>query len=204
MGQEEDGTLEYVRSLHKGDSIDYLIDSPQYISEAEARTLAMKPLLAENCDVVFLIDADEFYQYEDLIKIEKFVENNEFITWFKIPLKNFVGEGYLEEPFCPPRIFRTESNGFKLDKFYFDNEVVYLSDSEQRTHEQMSYKSIPKDLIWIDHFCWTNNEKSRGKIAYQEKHFSHGAGCSYKWDDGVKFNEEYYKKIGSNPPKIIK
>jgi hypothetical protein len=203
MGIERDSTTDILKERLLWRDIDYLIDEPQFISEAEARTLALKPLLEEKCDYIILADGDEYYQYEDFNKIVNFIARNEFITWFSIPLKNYVGNGYLEEPFCPPRIFKTEYQGYKLDRFYHDNEVVYLGMDSERTHEQFAKKQIPQDLVFIPHFCWQNNEKSRQKINYQTIRWGKDF-CSYKWEDGqVKFNEDYYKKMGLRIPKLI-
>lgn len=199
---EEDGTKSIVENHFKEGNIDFLFTEPEYISEARARTRALQPLL--DCDYVMLVDADEIYSYSDLEKIFEFVENSEFITWWTIPLKNYWGEGYIKEPFSPPRIFKVNIGNIKLDKFYFDNEVLYSDGKNHFSFEVMSKSDIPKSLVWIPHYSWLNNEKTRLKCIYQEKHFAHGAGCSYKWGgNGIEINEEYYKKTGQKKPTII-
>jgi hypothetical protein len=200
MGVEVDDTTEILRKKVGGD-IDYLVDSPQFISEAEARTLALKPLLEEGCTYVHLIDSDEVYSYDNLNNIVNYLARDEFIDWYSVCLKNYVGEGYLEEPFTPPRIFKVKSRKGALTHFYFDNDVIY----GEVSYKGLSNKVIPKEIAFVPHFSWTNTEKNKAKIAYQSRHFSHFAGCGYQWDEerGVVFNEEYYKKTGQPMSKII-
>ena len=42
------------------------------------------------------------------------------------------------------------------------------------------------------------------KVAYGEKHFAKGAGCSFKWGEkGLEWNEDYYKKLGIQKPELF-
>jgi len=63
-------------------------------------------------------------------------------------------------------------------------------------------KTIPKDVAYVRHLSWPNNEASRKKIEYHLKHFGH---CSYKWDDklGLQIDSGYYTKLGLPIPNII-
>ena len=197
--QKEDGTKAIVEDYYAHQQIDFLYTEPEYISEARARTMALQPLL--DCDYVMLIDADEIYSRDDLKKIFKFVGDSEFITWWTVPLKNYVGEGYSEEPFSPPRIFKTKIGNVVLDKFYHDNEVLYRDGDQFMNFEGMTKAEIPNSLVWIPHYSWLNNERSKQKCEYQKRRW--GADfCSYKWDNGVVFNEDYYKKFNKVMPKI--
>ncbi len=205
ISSEDDGTRDTVAHYHERGYIDYLFTHPDFISEAEARNLALQPLLDSGCDYILLVDADEIYDNKHLKDIFEFVDSCEFIAWWTIALKNFWGEGYIKEPFCPPRIFKTRlESGLKLSKFYFDNEVFYSNSEHNISFENLPKQDISKEVAWIPHYSWLNNEKTKTKIIYQEKHFSHGAGCSYKWgENGIEINEEYYRKTGEKKPTII-
>lgn len=197
---EVDSTTDILRKRLLSGDIGSLIDSPAYISEADARTKALKPLL--DCDFIWLIDSDEIYSCQQLNDIMNFVKNSEFIDWFRLSFKNYVGEGYLKEPFTPPRIFNTKTKKGKLARFYYDNDVIYETNNGEINYQTMSSKLVPASVAWIDHFSWTSTNKNKLKCDYQNKHFGH---CSYKWEDGkgIVFDDDYYKKTGEIKPEII-
>lgn len=205
MGIEEDSTISILQQELEDGAIDYLFTSPKHISEAEARNLALEPLLADGCDLICLVDSDEIHTKEGLEKIFEYVESSELIDWWSISYKNYVGDGYLEEPFTPPRIFKTKIRKGELKEFYFDNDVIYDVKFGDVNYKTLSNKVIPKEVAWIIHKSWTNTEKNKNKILYQESHFSHGLGCSFKWDDekGIIFNDEFYRKSGQVKPKVV-
>ena len=207
MGVESDDTTNILKERLFWMDIDYLIDEPKFISEAEARTLALNPILEEECTHLFMLDSDEIFSYEQLNNIVNFIAKDPFIDWYSISYKNYVGNGYLEEPFTPPRIFKVNVKGGKLKEFYWDNDLVYEIDGEKVDYKSLSNKIVPKEIANPDHFSWTNTEKNKSKIKYHEIHFGppKGTGCSYKWDEtqGIIINPEYYQKIGQTPPKII-
>jgi glycosyltransferase involved in cell wall biosynthesis len=195
-----DSTTDILRKRLLSGDIDFLTDSPDHMAEADARTAALKPLL--DCDLIWLVDSDEIYSYEQLNDIANFVENSEFINWFSLSFKNYVGEGYLKEAFTPPRIFNTKIKNGKLSHFYYDNDVMYDTKYGQVNYKVMSSKLVPASVAWIDHLSWTNTDKNKLKCDYQNKHFGH---CSYKWEDGqgIIFDDNYYKKTGELKPEII-
>lgn len=204
---EVDNTTSILKEkLNKGD-IDYLVDEPKFISEAEARTAALKPLIT-NCDTLFLIDADEVFSYEDFENIVNFTQKDPFIDWYSISYKNYVGDGYLKEPFCPPRIFKMNCSAGKLARFYYDNDVVYEKfvgeDRISTSYKELSSKNVMKSVANPKHYSWTNTEKNRLKIEYQKTRWGEN-GCGYKWDEkrGVIFNENFYKENSIPLPKII-
>jgi hypothetical protein len=192
--------------------IDYLTTGPAYISEAEARTLALKPLIDAKCDVFAIWDGDEHPSIEQIENIIKFVNLNPWQTWFKLSYKNYVFDEntYLVDRFQPPRIFRVTSNGYTLKDFYFDNDVRYegfVAGAGGFENKVLSYKDLPNKVIppaWSDikHLSWLSNESSKRKVAYQMAHFGQ---CSYKWDevnDKLAFNEEYFAKLGLPIPEV--
>jgi hypothetical protein len=196
---QADSTTDILRERVQCGDICFLVDSPAYMIEAEARTAALKPLLG--CDLIWLIDSDEKYSYEQLNNIVNFVINSEFINWFSVSLKNYVGDGYLKEPFTPPRIFNNKIKNGKLSHFYYDNDVMYDTKYGQVNYKTLSSKVIPASVAWVDHFSWINTEKNKLKCDYQNKHFGH---CSYKWEDGeVKLNDDFYHRNNLIKPNIV-
>ena len=222
--QEDNETRLKLETLLTHEYIDYLIIDPPYISEAEARTAGMSPLLLPDiqidkttnqlkvvppCDFVWLIDGDEAHDRETIGKALDFLEANQYASWFTFNYKNYIFDEthYLEDYFIPPRIFRIKTNGNTLQKFYFDNDVIYTEDSSGKeiSYKSLSHVNFPNN-IFAKHYTWLNNSTSKRKILYQNLHFQHGAGCSYKWNEekkSVEFNQEYYTKIGAQIPTVI-
>ena len=199
---EYDSTTDLLREKLRINDIDYLVSEPKYITDAEARNLALKPLIEEDCDLIFLIDSDEKFSKSHLEDILSYVQKSEFIDWWSISYKNFVGNGYLEEPFAPPRIFKTKVKKINISHFYFDNDLIYVDDNQQPiNYKILASKTIPASIAWVPHFTWTNTERNRLKIEYQNVH---NHGCSYKWEDNqIKLNEDYYIQTNQIKPKII-
>lgn len=198
-----DKTIDILKSkLAKGE-IKYLIDSPNFIKEHEARNLALDKLKKDKCDFYYIADGDEFPKKDKLESIIEYISTDKESIWWRLCLKNFVfdEETYLEEPFCPPRIFKTKTEELSHPSFYYDNDISYLNKSGQRvSYQDLTCSTIPKEIAWIDHFTWPNDKRSRDKVNYQMSHFGL---CSFSWDEkkGLTFNEEYYKLKGENLPK---
>lgn len=206
--EEDHDTSRMLETLLVYDKIDYLTMSPLYMTEAEARSAGMGPLLIENCDIVWCVDLqDEYYTKKVISEIIDFVNLNKWTSWFSCNFRNYVFDSshYLEEFFTPPRIFRTKTNGHTISKFYYDNDLIFVQDSSGK---EVNYKSLPMmnmpKNIFIKHLSWMNDLNSKNKIAYQLKHFGHS---SYKWneiDDNLEINEEYYKKYNLPLPVVLK
>lgn len=175
--------------------------SPRYIDEACARNLAFDKLKEDN-DYVWILDADEVYKEEEIRSIIKFVELNDDIYSFNVNFKNYVFDGDCwVDGFCPPRIFKTKN----AKGFYWDNDMSYEENGQRLSYKNLSQLVIPKNIAHVKHLTWINNQNSKNKIKYQEKHFSGGAGCSYRWNDEkdcLEFNEDYFKKTGEAKPKL--
>jgi len=212
-GIKEDNTKELLREYYNKHEIDYLSDNLEWVSEKEARNAALKPLLQAGCDIFWMVDLDEFYTVEEIQNILDYVKLEKWISSFSVCLKNFVfnDKTYLAEPFSPNRIWRGETNGYKLKECIYDNnmsyegDVVYNAYFEHRIigEKDLPHKVIPQRVAWVKHLTWMNDLKSRDKISYQLKRWG---VCSYKWDDtnGLSFNEDYYKKIGQPIPKVVR
>lgn len=197
----------------KPDGVDHMRWASEN-SEAGIRNLALKSLLESDCDVIWLLDADEYYTVANLQAILNVITLSPWEAWFSIAFKNYVfnKKEYLIDPFQPPRIFRVSTCGYKLKEFYYDNDVTYagtIVEGNSFVNKQVSYKELPSKVIpqnraWVRHESWLNNQRSKAKVAYQEKHFAHGAGCSFAWDklyDSLTWNPEYFKKTGQTIPR---
>lgn len=207
---QEDSTTKILQEYLDKRLIHNLVKFPKYIKEHEARNLALKYLKQQKVDYVFLVDADEDYQKEEIDKICEFVEKDSENLWWRICLKNFVfdKETYLEEPFSPPRIFKVNSEEYSLSEMVWDNDFAFIKKSTGELINYLYVKNsiVPQDLVWVDHFTWMSDETSKRKVAYQQSHF--GAGiCSYKWDyekDCLTFNEDYFILRDIERPKTKK
>jgi hypothetical protein len=200
-----DNTTNILRELVSQKRLKYLVDSPQYVSEADARNYALHYLKKYNVDYIWLVDSDEFYTEEHINKIEEYVESSNN-SLFKISLKNHVFDldHYLEEPFCPPRIFKTNiKDQFNLFNFYWDNDICYTYNGKLIKYDMIEeLETIPENIAYIPHYTWLNDKIGRRKVEYQHRHFGH---CSYKWDKEnhcLSFDEEFYKKQNLPIPKV--
>lgn len=203
--EKQDNTTDILRNLLKQKKIQYLVDSPKFIKEHEARNLSFEYLFNENVDIVWLVDSDEIYSNDQIDKILKYVNYTDF-CWYSLCFKNFVFDKktYLKEPFCPPRIFRTLYNSSIINKFYWDNDISYLDASlKEVDYKTYSNTEVSKEIAWINHYSWLNNEIGKRKVDYQKKHFGH---CSFKWDEkeGLTFDENYFKLSKEDIPEIVK
>ncbi len=203
----EDNSTNILRDLVIQGRLKSLVDKPKYILESEARNLALEKLKKHDLDYIWLVDSDEFYTEKDIQKIEDYVESSDK-NLFKISFKNHVFDidHYLEEPFCPPRIFKTRINDMlDLEGFYWDNDISYscfgnlvrYNDIEQLT-------IIPEEVALISHFTWLNDKIGKRKVEYQHRHFGH---CGYKWNkesNTIEFDEEFHKIHNIPIPKVKK
>jgi hypothetical protein len=205
---EDHDTYRMLETLLVYEKIDYLTISPLYMTEAESRSAGLVPLLIENCDIIWCVDLqDEYYTKKIISEIINFVNLNKWTSWFTCNFRNYVFDErhYLEEFFTPPRIFRVKTNGYILQKFYFDNDITYkeeLRESKETSYKTLPSMNLPKN-IFIKHLTWLNNENSKKKILYQK---ARGWICSYTWDenlDCLDFNLEYYKKTNQSFPVVI-
>lgn len=203
----QDQDPETLNLLKNGNWHDFLcIQEGKYEQEAIIRNYSLQYLLKQDIDVIILLDSDEIYNELQILNALKFIENNDFISWFSIEFKNLTfSENQYIKGFAPPRIFRVNINNLKLSSIYWDNDMEYLDSSNNKiSYKNLSNLKIPTNLINPLHFTWLNDERSKKKIKYQEEHFKNGAGCSFKWDDklGLQWNDNYFKKTGLFKPEI--
>lgn len=201
-----DDTTEKLRKYKESGAIKYLVDSPKYIKEHEARNLALNELKKDKVDYILLCDSDEVYKKEDLDKIVDYITEDKESIWWRICLKNFVfdEETYLEEPFCPPRIFRVKTEELSHPSFYGDNDVSYLNKLGQRvSYLELLNKTVPQEISWIAHYSWLNNAASMNKVKYQKDRWGEN-GCCFDWIDGrLAFSKKYFESISKKIPLTL-
>ena len=176
-------------------------------NDSIVRNYPLKFLLKNNVDYVWILDEDEFYTIDQINNIVNFIEQQEFISYFKINFKNFFNDtDHWVDGFCPPRIFKTQSHNLKLDSFYYENDVYYVDKNNIKIdYKQLSNMTIPKNIAHIDHYSWCGDKTYlQNKIKYQNHRYK--GICSYKWNnekDCLDFNENYYKMTNQTIPQIF-
>lgn len=187
----------------------YWMNKPEnyiYEDEATVRNHALTPLLENNIEYLWLWDGDEIADIEELKKTIDFIQKDEFIAWYRTEYRNLTfSENQYTTGFRPPRIFKANYGNCKLSKFYWDNDVLYVN---KDTKQDIDYKllpscDVPRAKFFAKHYTWLNNERSKNKILYQEKHFSNGAGCAFKWGDrGLEWNKKYFELTKQSTPEL--
>jgi hypothetical protein len=204
--QDNERCINELKSLLPTQNIFY--DNNIALQEHDARNIGLN-YLKNNTDVdTFLIlDIDEFYTESDIEFILKYINDDDFnwVAWAKINFKNYIfNQKSWTDGFCPPRIFKANYRDFKLDKFYWDNDLIYKDNSSnQIDYKSLSSAIIPKHKLHIRHITWLDNVRSKNKVEYQEKHFGK---CSFKWNDEtnkLEINSQYYRDSNQAIPQIF-
>lgn len=207
-------TEKVLRMFKDAGAIQYLEIPNKSLLEHEARNLALKHLIDEECDIIWLLDlSDEFYTEKDIAKILDYIEkdDNKFYNWFSIPFKNYLfsGKEWIAG-FHPPRIFRTNigHGQLKLDLMNWDNDFLYKTDSGGTIdYRQLPNKVIPSNILngGVKHMTWLHSN-GESKEKYQRAHFKNI--CSYKFNkekNELEFDiDGYYKKFNIPIPEIHK
>ena len=183
MGVEDANseTLSILRNDYSG-IIDYLSVPKEALSDHESRSLHIDYCREKDIDLIFMLDADEFYTEEQIRDTVNFVKSNPEFDWYAIQLKNYVGDDGDWEDFSPPRIIWMKRHN-SVKEYYWDNNFVYGDEEEYRLK---SNTKISKDIAFPDHYTWTNSKNTCGpshikdKIEYQKRFYS--GECGYKWN----------------------
>ena len=191
MGVEDTNseTLSMLRNDYSG-VIDYLSAPEEALSDHESRSLHIDYCKEKDIDLIFMLDADEFYTEKQIRDTVNFVKNNPEFDWYAIQLKNYIGDDGDWEDFSPPRIIWTKRHrGIK--EYYWDNNFVFNDMEEYRLKPNTK---IPKEIAFPDHYTWTNSKNTCGpdnikdKIEYQKRFYS--GECGYKWNETTKSVEK--------------
>ncbi len=209
--EERDATRSILgAAAHVGD-IDHVIVTDKPMKETEARGAALRWLVEKGVDTLWQHDSDEVAAQDDIARIAAFVENQPYVTWFRLSLRNavFSPTTFLVEPFTPPRIHRVHARGYRAHSFSADNDVAYGGTITRDIipQDRFSSMTVPTSVAFVRHLSWLNDLRSKRKCAYQQHRWAPpvGAGCAFRWDEtrGLVWNEEHFKLTGQPIPDVI-
>jgi hypothetical protein len=168
------------------------------LDEDTSRNRCLDYLKSYNCDLIWLVDLDEFYTCEQIISIIDYVNSNLEINNFWINFKNYTIKYPLFLPWRRPTLYRNNIRG-GIRNFYFDS---YFSYSDGSTIEDENRIVIPREFAYIDHFSWISRDAVKDKIQYQNSRYCGPDGnfpadlrCAFVWNgerEEVEFNEIYW------------
>ena len=196
----EDATIDKVKD---SGIMDVHFTEPKYIQETEARGMCLDYLINRECDWIMQFDGDELITLDQIRHITNALLNsNGKFAWYRLSYKNYINDDkhYLNELFCPARIFKVKFPPFTLDSFKDDNDCCYKYGAGLISN--LSLKSTTINL-GIKHLTWLDNNRSKNKIEYQK---NRGWQCSYKWDQElgkVEIDNEYYIRKNLPTPTIL-
>ena len=180
----------------------------KYGSEAQIRNKGLQFLLNESVDCILPWDLDEVITEQEISNLIDYLKKDEFIAWYKIEYKNLTfNRKTYTKGFSPPRAFKTNYGcGYKLKEMIYDNDVSYITVDGQIIHyQQLPSQKIGTHVLNPLHYTWCDYERAKQKIEYQNKHFGHYAGCSFKINEKeqrIEFNESYYRKTNEMLPEL--
>ena len=135
----------------------------------------------EDVDLLWILDADEFYTEDEIRGVIDFVKNRQDCDYYKINMKSYMIDNKHWFNFIPMRvIWRKRFGGIR--NYYFDNHYCYNDNSEYRCHKSCD---IPKEVVFPLHYSWTQYHNTTGpkniqdKIEYQKRYYSDGCGFYY-------------------------
>ncbi len=205
-------TIKALEFLLQSKLVQFVNISSEPMTEADARNLALQPLLKEKCDYVIMLDSDELYSEKDLHNILYFLNNedNQFYGLMKIEFRNLVFDNkHYVKNFSPSRIWKVNLGNYRLGSVIYDNDCEYIGDNGLKASDKiLASKLISTELVNPLHLSWNNYERSCKKIKYQESRWNPplGNGCSFKIDEENKricWNLDYFNRIGQQPPEVF-
>lgn len=204
-----DGTHKLLDERYKRGDIDYYKFINEPLTEAETRTEILKPLLKQNIDILWITAPDEIITLEQIEVALEYVKKDPFLIWYRLEMKNltFSNNTYIRG-FSPPRIF-LNNRGYKILKFRADDEILYGKESQIIDYLQLPNKQIPFNICSPLHYSWLDDERSRGKVKYQESHFNLGkkeVACSFRWDEKenkLEWNKNYFAYHNQTIPELL-
>jgi FkbM family methyltransferase len=180
--------------------LDFLLSTGEksLLGENDSKNFALN-VLKNSCDLVWILDSDEFYTEGEIKNIIEYIQKNPQYDWYSVNLKNSTFEKNLWiDGFCPPRIFRTDRNR-GISHFYFDNHITY---NDGENFDNKPNIKIPRSVAWVKHYSWLSEDsRSREKIKYQDMRFI--SGCSFTFneeDRKIYFSDRFYKERGIEEP----
>jgi hypothetical protein len=201
-----DGTVSLLVNYLNCGKIDYFGCISPNQTEHEARNFALA-MLPKDVNYIISWGVDEIITLEQIEYLISYIERNPEIFVFHIYYKNLFNDEnhYIDDGFCPRRVWKVEDSRYKLLEFSFDDDIKYVNKStnQEFQDQQLATIRVPKNKLFVDHFSWCDFDRNVKKINYQEKHFKFG--CSYRINFDkkcIEINPDYYKKIGQPQPEV--
>lgn len=177
----------------------FMLSDPK--EEKDLRDIALKPLLAEECDYILMLDlSDEFYKKEQILASIEFMERYSKIYFFDVAFRNFIFD---EKHHLDATYFKRFFRNSKADPIIgmrFDCDYIYKSGIDDSKPKMR----IPPNIIYVDHYSWFSDERGKRKVKYQQLRWGETL-CSYKWNEEknrLELNEKYYEYVGKPMPRI--
>jgi hypothetical protein len=183
-----------------GKNLDFLVHSTSINhrwSEEQSRTYMLNYMLDRKVDLIFVIDADEFYTEEQIRNILKYVQENRNYDAYNVQFKNYVIKlPYWIEGFNKSVIYWCDRHG-GIKCFNFDCEIAYNDGTIIQRNTNISV--IPKNLAFVEHYSWLENDpRTKEKTVLQNVKYAgeENSKCSFCYDDNHNLivNENFYKK----------
>jgi hypothetical protein len=178
------------------------------LDEDTSRNRCLEYLKPYNCDLIWLVDLDEFYTQAQILSILDYVRSNQEVNNFWINFKNYTIRYPLFLPWSRPTLYRNNIRG-GISNFYFDSYFSYLDGTDIKDETKVT---IPKEVAFVDHMSWVSRDAVKDKIKYQNIRYCGPGGdfplearCSFKWDqesNRLEFNDLFYKFYNTQIPVL--
>lgn len=188
--------------------LDFLVTTSgdNLLDEDSSRNFCLEYLKKHNVDLVWVVDGDEVYKKQEIIKILDFIESNKNTDSYKIQFKNYTFEvPYFTKGFNRETIYWTDRNG-GVSHFHFDVFMEY--NNGMTINDTNEHIVIPKDVSYVEHYSWLSSDsRSHEKIVYQNSRFvgDEGKRCAFKSEgDSMTFNKEFWDDRDMEIPNVCK
>jgi len=185
------------------------------IDEDSSRNICLDFLKPHECDIIWLVDGDEFYTEKQIIDILKYVEINPQEDAFSLYFKNYTTKyPYFVAPWPRPTLYRNRLFG-GIQDFYFDSFFRFADG--KHSIDDLHMHQIPKHIAFIEHYSWTSREATIDKIKYQKVRYSqywdknnnttidipeNGRCMCTSVDGEVYISKKFFTIRGSNMPSL--
>lgn len=172
------------------------------LDEDSSRNRCLDFLKPHGCDLIWLVDGDEFYTKDQIRNTIHFIESTPEIESFSLYLKNYtIKYPLFTGTWNRPTIFRNRKWG-GIGRFYFDSYFVYSDNKEGvKNVFDLEIRPIPRKICFLEHNSWLPTQATKDKIKYQNLRYSginhdipEGCRCSFEWgEEGLKFSPSFWE-----------
>ena len=178
------------------------------LDEDTSRNRCLEFLKPYQCDLIWLVDGDEFYTEQQIKDIIFYIGSTPEQEAYSIWLKNYTIKFPLYTgKWDRPTIFRNRKWG-GINRFYFDSNFVFTD--EIHSIRDLEINSIPRKICFLEHHSWLPSQATKDKIAYQNLRYHgvnheipEGCRCSFEWgENGLQFSSSFWKCRGLQIPVL--